>query len=237
MLTESREAKSPRGYGWPVALKTTILILATVTISLPSFHGNLGVVDAGKVFRSAQPLEGFERLVHERKLASVLDLRAGSNADWWYENEVRVCSQSGVEFYDFPMSAERRPTRRALLVLIDLFKQCRYPLLIHCKSGSDRTGLASALYQMIAQGVPPEKAEEAFSLRYWHVPIFGHERLHDPIVEYAAWLAEHHQTHTPARFRSWVEQDYASGDEDAPIRPLRPGPREQIVIKPSTVTR
>ena len=66
-----------------------------------------------------------------------------------------MARDQGLEFYDLPMSACRRPTRRELLVLLDLFEHCRYPLLIHCKSGSDRTGLASALYLMSRRGEPP----------------------------------------------------------------------------------
>ena len=55
-------------------------------------------------------------------------------------------------YYDLPLSATRRPTRRELLQLIDLLETCSYPLLIHCKSGADRTGLASALYRLVRRG-------------------------------------------------------------------------------------
>ncbi len=235
-MSQSSEQQPQTGRRW-IVLKTILLVVGTVTISLPSFHGNVGIVDPGKVYRSAQPVGGLRRFVRERNLASVLDLRAGSPADWWYDNEVRVCRDSGVAFYDFPMSPERRPTRRELLVLIDFFQQCRYPLLIHCKSGSDRTGLASAIYLMVAREVPPVEAERAFSLRYWHIPVLGKERLHDPLVEYAAWLARTNQSHSSARFRTWVEQNYESVEDVGPYRPLEPGPRPQIVANPRNLSR
>ena len=72
--------------------------------------------------------------------------------------------------------------------LLDLFDSCRYPLLIHCKSGADRTGLASGLYLMARRGVPPGEALRAFSVLHGHFPIGGPEHLHEPIEEYAAWL-------------------------------------------------
>ena len=77
---------------------------------------------------------------------------------------------------------------RELLVLLDLFEHCRYPLLIHCKSGSDRTGLASALYLMSRRGEPPGWAVRGFTLKHGHVPLFGPEHLHEPFREYEAWL-------------------------------------------------
>ncbi len=158
-------------------------------------------------------------------MRSILNLRGGKPADSWYADEVKASRESGVAFYDFPLSATRRPTRGELLVLIDTLRSCEYPLLIHCKSGADRTGLASALYLMTRRGVPPDRAEDAFTLEYGHVPLFGPEHLHEPLDEYAAWLAAHGLAHTPERFRDWVRNEYESPDGPADPPPLKPGPR------------
>ena len=96
--------------------------------------------------------------------------------------------------------------RRELLTLIDFFDHCQYPLLIHCKAGADRTGLASALYLMIRQDEPPREAIRAFTIYHGHVPLFGTEHLHEPLDEYAQWLDSRGLTHTPARFREWVKK-------------------------------
>lgn len=189
---------------------------------------NFGVVVPGRVYRSAQPEGRVARVVREHRLASVLNLRAGSLADPFYVEELRTTEALGVDFYDFPMDAGRRPTRRELLTLLDLFGRCRYPLLIHCKSGADRTGLVSALYLLAVEGRPPREARRAFTLRHGHVPVLGAQRLHEPIDEYHAWLGRRRLAHTPERFRAWVETEYQSPDRAAAVRPLRPGPRPQI---------
>jgi hypothetical protein len=189
------------------------------------FGENLGVVDPGRVLRSAQPGAGFRDLVRGRGLRSVLNLRGGSFADPWYTAEVVTARREGVEFYDLFLSATRRPTRNELLTLLDLFGRCRYPLLIHCKSGSDRTGLACALYRMAVLGEGPQRAREALTLEYGHVALFGTERLHEPLDEYATWLEARRLGHTPGRLREWVEREYRSRGSDDPFRPLRPGPR------------
>ncbi|MCA1684529.1 MAG: tyrosine-protein phosphatase [Planctomycetia bacterium] len=208
-----------------------ILLLTTYSFQRPLFRGNFGVVEAGKVYRSAQPRGGLAGLIGGRKLLSILNLRGGTPADPFYADELRISANRGVDFYDFPMSATRRPTRRELLALIDLFGRCRYPLLIHCKSGADRTGLASALYLMAGQGVGPEKAIRAFSLDYGHVGLYGTERLHKPIVEYNTWLKTRGLAHTPGRFRRWVETDYESPERSRDFRPMRPGPRDSVAAK------
>jgi hypothetical protein len=130
-----------------------------------------------------------------------------------------------MRFYDLPLSATRRPTRSQLLTLIDVLQHCPYPLLIHCKSGADRTGLASALYLMVCRDELPERALGAFTVEYGHIPLFGTEQLHQPILEYADWLKSHRLTHTAARFRAWVKDEYAADDPHVDPPPLQPGPR------------
>ena len=44
------------------------------------------------------------------------------------------------------------------------------PLLIHCKSGADRAGLVSALYQYALAGAPAAEADRQLSLAYGHFP-------------------------------------------------------------------
>lgn len=220
-----------------LAVTVAIAVAAAVRFERFLFRGNFGVVAAGQVYRSGQPGHDLERTLKQHRIASVLNLRGGSRTDWWYANEDAVTRRLGVAFYDLPLEAEREPTRDELLALLDLFEHCRYPLLIHCKSGSDRTGLASALYRLSILGEPPGQARTAFSLDYAHFPLFGPEQLHTPFEAYSAWLARTGQSHTPARFRNWVEQHYRPADRPAEpalaerlVVPLQSGPRAELAI-------
>jgi hypothetical protein len=112
-----------------------------------------------------------------------------------------------------------------LLAVLDVLERCKYPLLIHCKSGSDRTGLVSGLYLMTRRGIDPGRAEDAFSLYYGHVPLFGPNHLHEPFWEYAEWLRSGKWDHTPDRLRDWVAHHYQAGDAYVEIVPLPTGPR------------
>jgi protein tyrosine phosphatase (PTP) superfamily phosphohydrolase (DUF442 family) len=199
--------------------------LVTFTFRNPWFRGNFGVVDPGLVYRSAQPTDGLPALIRDKKIATVLNLRGGSDSDSWYVAELANTRKLGVDFYDVPLVATVRPTRQQLLTVLDVLDRCKYPLLIHCKAGSDRTGLVSALYLMSRKDVEPLRAENAFSVYYGHVPLFGTRHLHEPLREYAAWLEAHHQSHTPERFRDWVAHDYKADDPYVETKPYPTGPR------------
>ena len=223
--TRSKRRKPKLRRGLWLAAGVVLMLVGAVELRRPLFLGNHDVVDAGRVFRSAQPQANWDRLIESDHLASVLNLRGGSASDPFYAAEVQVLNDRGVSFYDLSMSATRRPGRRELLALLDLFERCEYPLLIHCKSGADRTGLASVLYLMSQRNLAPDQALQAFSIAYGHVPLGGPERLHEPLDEYRNWLARKGLAHTPALFRGWVTSEYQSDDPPGEFTPIAKGPR------------
>ncbi len=191
-----------------LCLVAILLLIAAYALRRPLFFGNFAVVEPGRVFRSAQPDHTLESVIRSHRVRSIVNLRGGRPSDSFYADEVATAKKLGVEFHDLPLSATRRPTRRQLLDILDLFGEARYPLLIHCKWGSDRTGLVSVLYRLAALGEPPRRALGEFTLSYGHVPLFGPQHLHEPIEEYDAWLRDRKLTHSPGLFRGWVEREY-----------------------------
>lgn len=187
-----------------------VLLTAGTLLTLRQFFfaNNFGVVDPGFVYRSAQPTHDFQRVIDQYALKSVLNLRGGTEYDPWYVSEVCLAHQNQLAYFDFMMSATRRPSRKELLALLEILDQCPYPLLIHCKWGSDRTGLASALYLLMKRNLSPRDALRCFTITHGHVPLGGPDELHAPLAEYAAWLKAGHLPHTPERFRTWVANSY-----------------------------
>jgi protein tyrosine/serine phosphatase len=201
-----------------------LAILLVLTMSVvwtlrgPIFFENFDVLVPGRVFRSAQPTQKLAVWLEDHAIKSILNLRGGSPADGFHREELRVAKAKSVRFFELPLSAVERPKRRDLLRMMDIFDQCEYPLLIHCKKGADRTGLACAVYRLSQLGEPPERALDSFSLSHAHIPFFGTERLHGPIEEYARWLSSAGLSHTPSRFRAWVQNSYEdSGNRTASL--------------------
>lgn len=225
--TSDRRARRLRRLKRLAVVLLVLLVASTAVFHRPLFLGNVGAVDPGKVYRCAQPKGNLDDLIAELQPGSILNLRGGWYTDSWYAAEVEATEQAGIDFYDFPMKANRRPSRAELLTLIDLLDRCRYPLVIHCKSGADRTGLASALYRLVVLGHSPDEALEEFSIFYSHIPLAGPERLHEPFKEYRDWLQVEGKTHEPSLFRDWVVHHFRDegSAEDALLAPLTPGPR------------
>jgi protein tyrosine/serine phosphatase len=76
-------------------------------------------------------------------------------------------------------------------------------MLMHCKSGADRSGLMSALYRICREQVPVEQARKALSLRYGHIRQ-GRTGILDCFFE--RYLAD--TRHLPMPFFDWVEFVY-----------------------------
>ena len=220
-------AKRPRILRRRTRWGLLLLVLAAAAIGLrrPLFQTNFGIVDEGRAYRSAQPNSALETTIQRAGIRSIIDLRGGSPGDAFYNREIEFSGGLGADFYDIPMSASRRPTRRELMRMIAVLDQARSPMLFHCKWGADRTGLMAALYRLVKLGEPPEKAMGEFSLSYGHIPFLGPQKLHEPVDEYARWLHERKRSHEPQVFRAWLEKEYQSDDTFTDWPLVAPGPR------------
>lgn len=132
--------------------------------------GNLHAVLEGTVYRSAQPSAALlETWTAAHGFRSVLNLRGPSDAGW-YRAERETAARLNLTHADFAIrdSEILAPDRAAALMA--LMEALPKPLLIHCKAGADRTGLAAALYLANA-GQGEARAEAQISVRYGHVSL------------------------------------------------------------------
>ena len=175
----------PRGLRFTRARQTALWIIIAVSLST-SGCANFAQVDHA-VYRSAQPT-GAQLLYwsQEHGIRSVLNLRGEGDTRIDYLVERAVCESAGLRLYNLPLSARRAPTVQEIEVLASIFWSAPKPILVHCKSGSDRTGLAVAVYLMFIRGRTSRSAvDEALSWRY------GHLRFVHP--ELSAYLLEHYE--------------------------------------------
>ncbi|WP_405404954.1 tyrosine-protein phosphatase [Paracoccus sp. Ld10] len=132
--------------------------------------GNLHAVVAGQVYRSAQPSgQRLSTWTTAYGFRSVLNLRGQSDATW-YRQERREARRLNLHHVDFAMSDDQQMTPARAADLISLLHALPKPLLIHCKAGADRTGLAAALY-LASLGHPEAEAEAQISFQYGHVSL------------------------------------------------------------------
>lgn len=122
-----------------------------------------------EMFRANQPSpEQIARYAKELGLKTILNLR-GNSPKGYYLLEKEACERHGIALVDFQMFSREIPKPEAVLEAKQLFDSIAYPALMHCKSGADRAGIMSVLYQHFRKGQPIEQALEQLSRKYLHV--------------------------------------------------------------------
>ncbi|MGV0817177.1 dual specificity protein phosphatase family protein [Martelella sp. AMO21009] len=158
-----------------VAAAVGVLVLTSgVYLGGLQASGNFHEVKAGEFYRSAQPsASALADYIDRHGIRTVINLRGASPGRSWYDDEIRVSAQKGVEHIDFPMSDRTILSPERSMELLALMRDAPKPILIHCKAGADRTGLASVIYLQQLGGVDEETAEWQLSPLYGHVALPG----------------------------------------------------------------
>lgn len=105
-----------------------------------------------------------------------------------------------LRFVSHPMAPRRAPAREELLQLIDLFSTAQKPLLFHCKSGADRTGVAGVLWLMTQENIPFDIAKRQLSADYLHLR-HSHTGVLDAVFDLFAASGA-------SDIRTWIETSY-----------------------------
>jgi protein tyrosine/serine phosphatase len=179
---EAGKAGSAAGLPKPVAWLLRSLKIAVVAViatagsvggywGILQYEGNLHAVEAGVLYRSAQPSAAeLASTARQYGIKSVLNLRGPNAGSPWYEEELAGSRALGLVHYDYSLSAKRFVTGAQIADLIKILRDAPKPLLIHCKSGSDRAGLVAALYRYAIAGASAAEADRELSLLYGHFP-------------------------------------------------------------------
>ncbi|MDQ0455298.1 dual specificity protein phosphatase family protein [Rhizobium paknamense] len=142
---------------------------SAIYLSYLQLSGNFHEVIAGEFYRSAQPtgaeIEGY---AHRYGIKTIVNLRGASSRSW-YKDEVETAAKLGITHVDFPMSAGRDLPSDKAMALVEILKNAPKPILIHCLSGADRSGLASVIYLQQVAGIDEETAE----MQLWPI-VYGH---------------------------------------------------------------
>jgi protein tyrosine/serine phosphatase len=120
------------------------------------------------VWRSNHPTEARLRRWKARGLRGVLSLRDSPDAAH-HATERLWCEELGLAFRTVGMSDKAAPEPAALIALVAALREMERPFLIHCKSGSDRAGLASAVHLVAVEGRPVAEARAMLSVRFLHM--------------------------------------------------------------------
>lgn len=122
---------------------------------------------AAGVWRSGQPNPWQLRAFARAGGRTVVSLRAGRYFGA-LPLEIEASARLGLAFHVAPLRARGLPKPEQIVAFDALLRQVERPVLMHCNSGCDRTGLAAALYLMLIEGCDVARARRQLSLRYGH---------------------------------------------------------------------
>jgi hypothetical protein len=142
-------------------------------------------------------LAAFARQYHLRTLVNLRGPRfCGSDA-----LSREQAGRLGLDHVYMAFESRGAPHRDRVLRFAELWRQMRFPALLHCKSGADRAGLAAGLAILFEGGT----AAAAAAQLSWR---FGHWKAARAGVLDAFFLRYEEEAEGRLPFLDWVEHEY-----------------------------
>jgi len=164
-------------------LKKSRIFLTIFFVVLPIIYylyiyNNFHTVIKNEVYRSKQlNKKEFISYIKKYKIKSILNLRGYHPDTTWYKNEIESTKALKVKHYDYGMSALHYYDVDQINKIISIITNAPKPILIHCRAGSDRTGLISAVYVYAIAHKSFQEASDHLSIKYGHFPYLGNDTI------------------------------------------------------------
>ncbi|SJZ82319.1 Protein tyrosine/serine phosphatase [Chitinophaga eiseniae] len=135
-------------------------MLITGLLSTAMAHAQARVLPSGNVrnlhqvsdsiFRSAQPDHEDFSTLRKYGVASVLNLRSR-------HSDSAAATNTGLHLFHVEMEAKQF-TDKEVIAALRVLRDAPKPVLVHCRHGSDRTGVVIAMYRVVMQHWSREEA-------------------------------------------------------------------------------
>lgn len=133
----------------------------------------------------------------------MINLRGPNPTAAWYQQEKAACGMTNCTHQDITLSSKHLPSRENLLLILDSLCDLPKPVLMKCSGGSDRTGLACALYLLDKNG--PDTLTQAMgqlaAFPFLHLPKKNQRWIRE-FLDYFG------KTYAGRPIRQWIEDFY-----------------------------
>ena len=220
MATAVQAAPSPAAalrqpLRWRRVLAGMLAVLALalgIEIYRVTFGTNFHTVIDGRVYRCAQPsATELDQIIAQLGIRTVVNMRGNGDIQPWYVDETRTTHRHNVSQEDICFSAGRLPSVPELHRFVEVLEKTEYPILLHCRRGADRTGLAAAIIVLLSSDGPIQRARWQMHPRFGHVALGRPGQLDLFLDYYEDWLKAQGQSHSPRTFRHWALTEYRPG--------------------------
>lgn len=156
----------------------------------------------GEMYRANQPSPKRIAQLAKDGVKTILNLR-GESDKGYYALEKEACAKHGITLVNLRMYSRDTPKKHKIHALKELFDTMEYPVVMHCKSGADRTGITGVLYRHLKMGDPIEMAMEQLELKYLHVKAGKTGMLDFFFNDYLTYAKTN-----SVSFMDWIDGDY-----------------------------
>lgn len=210
----SKRPPASRKRRWVITL-IVLLVLTALARWIGIWGGNVREVSAGRAYRSAQlNPRHLRQVMRQYGIKTVINLQGEDHGDK-ARGEQAICRELGADYRHAKMSAVRLPRPGELKRVINALDEARYPILIHCRAGADRSGLVSALYLALHEKRPVDQA--ARSELTW---TKGHFPVQTAAMD--RFFELYQETAGGKDLRTWIETSYPEVYRSAVGLPPRP---------------
>ena len=161
-----------------ITILSIALILGAINLFYIFLFGNFHQIDKN-AYRSGQLYtKNLLNKLKKYKIKSIINLR-GENTfkSPWYEYEKNIAKELNITLINFKIGSRDYIDFNKSMQLVNILKNAPKPILIHCRSGADRTSFAAALYEFAIKHESVKKAKEQLSFYYGHLPYFGSKTI------------------------------------------------------------
>lgn len=197
-----------------VVILATLLFDGVLTYPINLlFNANLHEVVPGRFYRSGQMSgEGIVEARARYGIRSVINLRLGEEPiaeDG--RNEKEVLEGMGIEYKHIPLNSTQLPDERSMEELLNAYDNLPEPILVHCTSGTHRTGVAAFIWLVVEGKETVEHAREQLTLAYgffWPERLVKMWRKHRKTLDMIVWdYIEAQRDRSDLDMRLWIN-DY-----------------------------
>jgi tyrosine-protein phosphatase SIW14 len=174
------------------ARSMAIATLAIVSLTLPA-SAQLAVISSVRIdnfakvnetyFRGAQPVGSDYADLATLGVKTVINLIGDDDLDRTEQSSVE---EHGMRYVQIPMSTRKAPTTGQLQAFLTVVNDpASQPVYVHCVGGRHRTGVMTAVYRMMKDGI---SGAEAFTemKRFKYGPDFLHPEFKKFVYEFDA---------------------------------------------------
>lgn len=133
---------------------------------------NFYEVEVGQLYRSAQlSQQEMKEFIGKYQIKTVISLRGYPPREVMGNsiNEMENLKNLNVQFVPIDLDDNYYPSQANALKIIEALEKSTYPILIHCRVGSDRTGMVAGMYKKFIKNKTDEEALDQLQFKYWHV--------------------------------------------------------------------